>query len=264
MTRWVLRNAHQYHIDPANIAIQGDSAGAIMAAAVAHSLAGEYQIDSTTPKLKMMILMTPLLQGLDLNLPSYKHNEDIFTGVMSKLLVAKFWIWYMGLDSDDLVTAVLQGKHLPDDFKLSDRFQRIIGHDLLPNAFKNGTPTTTNWTESDNSSIVEQISPFFLNPKFSPFMEENISSHHPLTMIVTSGFDILRDDGVMYTNRLRRAGVKVWWRHFEKGFHSCIAFWQGALKLEVAHQIHRETFGLVREYLHDELIDNVPEDRLYS
>ena len=265
VTRYVLRNAHLYHIDPANVAIQGDSAGGVIAAVVAQTIAEEYHNNATNPKLKMLILMMPLLQGLDLNLPSHQTNDNLFSGILSKLLVAKFWIWYMGLDGDELVTAILQGKHLPEEFKRSDRYQKIIGRDLVPDVFKTDSPPIdivdidNNSTESeDDNAIVEKLAPYFLNPKFSPFMEENISSHHPLTLVVTSGFDILRDDGVMYTNRLRRAGVKVWWRHFEKGFHSCIAYWQGMLKVEIGHQILKETIAPVRTYL------NEPENRFYS
>lgn len=265
----MLRNAEKYQIDPKSVAVQGDSAGGVIAAVIAQTISAEHERDpDKTPELKMLILMMPLLQGLDLNLPSHNTNGPLFSGVLTKLLVAKFWVWYMGLDGDELVTAILEGKHLSADFQRSERFQRLIGHDLLPDAFRTdvashyrqqgGQVEQQNFNKSDSDVIVDKLSPFFLDPRFSPLMEENISRHHPLTLIVTSGFDILRDDGVIYANRLRRAGVKVWWRHFEKGFHSCNAYWQGMLKVDVGHQILKETIETVETYLHE------PVDRIYS
>ncbi|XP_072030650.1 neutral cholesterol ester hydrolase 1-like [Amphiura filiformis] len=263
VTRWVLRNAHHYQIDPDSISIQGDSAGAVIAAVITQTIAQEHQDDSRNPELKMLILMMPLLQGLDINLPSHNTNNGLFSGLLTKLFLAKFWVWYMGLDGDDYVTAILQGRHLPEEFRQSDRYQKIIGHDLLPDVFRTDIPTTNNkninWTEhGQDNSTVEKLASYFLNPKFSPFMVENISPHHPHTLIITGGLDILRDDGVIYANRLRRAGVQVWWRHFVNGFHGCNAYWHGMIKVEIGHQIQKDTTDLVRAYLHE------PNDRIYS
>ena len=265
VTRWVLQNARHYQIDPNSVAIQGDSAGAVIASVIAQTIAQERNNDTNNPELKMLILMMPLLQGLDLNLPSHHTNEALFTGVLSRLLVAKFWIWYMGMDREDYVAAILQGRHLPQDFRQSDRYQKIIGRDLLPDDFRADIPSpevSISWTEqhlAENSTddAVEKLSHYFMNPKFSPFMEENFSRHHAPTLIITSGLDILRDDGIMYANRLRKAGIQVWWRHFEKGFHSCNAYWQGMLKIEIGHQILQESIEMVRTYIHE------PKDKIY-
>jgi acetyl esterase len=46
------------------------------------------------------------------------------------------------------------------------------------------------------------------NPDFAPLMQRNLSGL-PQTLIVTCEFDVLRDEGAIYAERMRDADVQV-------------------------------------------------------
>lgn len=59
------------------------------------------------------------------------------------------------------------------------------------------------------------------NPEVSPILTEDLSGLPP-AVIVNAEFDPLRDDGIMYADRLRKAGVKVWEKCFAGQIHCLI------------------------------------------
>ena len=68
------------------------------------------------------------------------------------------------------------------------------------------------------------------NPEVSPILTEDLHSLPP-AVIINAEFDPLRDDGVLYAARLRRAGVKVWDRCFAGQIHCLIGLPPGAAEL---------------------------------
>ncbi len=56
------------------------------------------------------------------------------------------------------------------------------------------------------------------NPSASPLLAEDLSGLAP-ALVVTAGFDPLRDDGVNYAEALRRAGVAVEYRWYDDQVH---------------------------------------------
>jgi acetyl esterase len=59
------------------------------------------------------------------------------------------------------------------------------------------------------------------DPRRSPLLVEDLSGQAP-AIVVTAGFDPLRDEGEAYARRLREAGVPVVLRRFESLFHGFI------------------------------------------
>ena len=56
------------------------------------------------------------------------------------------------------------------------------------------------------------------DPRVSPIFGE-IDAEHPPTVVITAGFDPLRDDGDEYAERLREAGVPAVLRRYEGLIH---------------------------------------------
>lgn len=59
------------------------------------------------------------------------------------------------------------------------------------------------------------------NPEVSPVLTEDLSGLPP-AVIINAEFDPLRDDGVLYASRLKKAGVKVWEKCFAGQIHCLI------------------------------------------
>jgi acetyl esterase/lipase len=56
------------------------------------------------------------------------------------------------------------------------------------------------------------------NPDFSPIMATDLKGL-PSAFIVTCGYDVLRDDGILYAKRLEEEGVLVNWKDYPFAFH---------------------------------------------
>ena len=59
------------------------------------------------------------------------------------------------------------------------------------------------------------------NPEVSPILTEDLKGLPP-AVIVNAEFDPLRDDGILYANKLRNAGVRVWEKCFPGQIHCLI------------------------------------------
>ena len=69
------------------------------------------------------------------------------------------------------------------------------------------------------------------------------------TYIVTTEYDPMRDDGVLYAQRLVDAGVHVTHAHYVHGFHGMLAFTQFPLTLTVGLQMMDDLILYLNETL---------------
>ena len=98
-----------------------------------------------------------------------------------------------------------------------------MDHERLPHQFKddaNGTHPravvrpnlavqvgTRSWFSIDLCSLQQAIAPFLTNPDFAPLMRRNVSGL-PTAFVMTMEFDVLRDEGATYAERMKEAGVR--------------------------------------------------------
>ena len=60
------------------------------------------------------------------------------------------------------------------------------------------------------------------NPRFDLLKQEKIKSSVPRTLIITAGFDPLRDEGDKYAQALRQANVEIYHRTHDSYIHGFI------------------------------------------
>ena len=138
-TRWVLENAAMLGIDPARVAVGGDSAGGNLAAVVALAL----RDDARRPAFQLLVYpATDLTRAL----PSHAMFRE------SYFLSRAAGDWYLG-------------HYLRDPAEAKD-------------------------------------------PLASPLFAADVSRLPP-ALVITAGFDPLRDEGKAYADRMRAAGVEV-------------------------------------------------------
>jgi acetyl esterase len=69
---------------------------------------------------------------------------------------------------------------------------------------------------------VEKYAPGqYNNPEVSPILTKDLKGLPP-AVIINAEFDPLRDDGILYANKLRQAGIKVWEKCFAGQIHCLI------------------------------------------
>jgi acetyl esterase len=175
---FVAREAKSFGIDPARIAVGGDSAGGNLAAAVALRARGRDDL-----KIVFQLLIYPITD-FHFDTPSYLENSEGY-GLSREMM-----IWYWG-----------QYLARPEDG---------------------------------------------LSPLASPLKAEDFSGL-PSALVITAGFDVLRDEGLAYAQRLLEAGVAVESRHYPGMIHGFLqmadSFDQGKLAIEAAGRALRSALG---------------------
>ncbi|XP_022102074.1 arylacetamide deacetylase-like isoform X2 [Acanthaster planci] len=211
-----LQHLEDFNVDPTRVAIMGDSAGGNLAAAVAQRLTFMPQYKDL-PKLRMQVLIYPCLQAFDFQTPSYQQNGEHFTVILDRMRMAEFWAMYLG-NRNPLKTPMSANQHTTAEAKGSPLIRKCLSHDLIPDEFKQ-TGYVTPSTDFGNEEIYDEIREVLLDPDYAPLMREDLRGL-PEAYILTAGYDVLRDDGIMYAKRLEKAGVPVTWKHYKNGFHS--------------------------------------------
>ncbi|XP_023680156.1 neutral cholesterol ester hydrolase 1-like [Paramormyrops kingsleyae] len=207
----------QYSVDPDRVAVSGDSAGGNLAAAVAQQVAID---DSIAIKFKVQALIYPVLQALDFNTPSYQESQNV--PILYRTVMIQFWLEYLAADPEHLHALLLNNHTAQDQNQVASARAKVDWVRLLPPSVQKqykpvvqprGTPR-----------ILEEV-PGLLDPRASPLLaERDVLVQVPQAYILTCEHDVLRDDGLMYGQRLQEAGVTVTHDHYEGGFHGCISF----------------------------------------
>ncbi|XP_021137493.1 arylacetamide deacetylase-like 4 [Columba livia] len=207
-----MKTAEDYGVDPSRIVICGDSSGGTLTAAVAQALVNRRDL----PKLRAQILIYPLLQFVDFELPSYQQNKGILAFSKERVLILT--LKYLNKDLS-LMEAILKGCHMPEDLQL--KYQKWVSPDYIPHEFKKRgyKPRTTHPFSKELYTLVKPLFDLVLSPLLA---EDSVIAQLPETFLLTCEFDVLRDDGLLYKKRLEDHGIKVTWCHLQEGFHGTI------------------------------------------
>ncbi|KAM4043246.1 arylacetamide deacetylase-like [Anomaloglossus baeobatrachus] len=217
----------KYSVDPNRIAASGDSAGGNLAAALAQMLLHDPEVKV---KLKIQVLVYPVLQGLDLNTPSYKENA--YMPLLSRTLMVRFWSEYYTTDRS-LFEAMMSNTHISSQD--AHLYKYVNWSTLLPGDLKKNHVYKI--PDNQNTAFVKKY-PGLLDVRASPLLAEDEKlAGLPLAYVITCMYDVLRDDGFMYVSRLRKAGVHVVHEHYDNTFHGVLLMNSGPFPLSLADRM---------------------------
>ncbi len=210
--KYFLNHAADLGVDPERVGITGTSAGANLAAAVALRL----RDDGFPVPLKLQLLVYPILQAVDFCLPSYQQNRR------GPLLPAELmtWAWSQYITGHGRYNLdFLRNNHTTPGIK---RFlqEAHFTHEDLPEEYRYPPYRKPTYDHGDDH-IWNQVKETLFNPYLAPLMAEDLDGL-PAAYIMTAQYDILRDEGILYAQRLKRAGVAVTHHNLSKGFHGTL------------------------------------------
>ena len=147
---------------------------------------------------------------LNFNLTSYQQNDR--NVILSRRDVAAFVSLYLS-GSLDLTDVLLSGNH---SRHLSGT--KYFSHLQLN---RGDSEVTENWNiGKPQVELPAQVIQALTNFKASPLVAESFRGMPP-TLILSAEFDPTRDDGILYAERLKKAGVQVKHVHYNS-FHGFV------------------------------------------
>ncbi|XP_072033356.1 arylacetamide deacetylase-like 4 family member 1 [Amphiura filiformis] len=230
-TVWFMHHIHKYNVDASRIAIIGDSAGGNLAAAVTQRLTFNEEF-ADLPTLKFNALLYPGLQAFDFLTPSFQQHGAKPSSIATKEFITFCYSYYV-IGNDGLKEAFYYNTHTSPEAK--SIYSKFLSHDMIPQKFKqNGYEPPKNKTYG-NEEIYRDIEKILVHPDAAPLLREDLKGL-PSTYIVTVEQDPLRDDGIIYRQRLKDAGVSVTWKHYEKGIHGMFQLFIDPFSIEAGKQ----------------------------
>jgi len=126
-------------------------------------------------------------------------------------------------------------------------YSPYVSIDLLPSQY---IPKGYKFTsiEDGDPEVTEKLRPLLTDPYVVPLMAEDLSNM-PTAYIVTTESDPLRDEGIMYGQRLKKAGVSSTLAHYYDGFHSMLTMFDGLLTFEVGKRSYNDLLKFMKENL---------------
>ncbi|XP_578509.2 arylacetamide deacetylase-like 4 family member 1 [Rattus norvegicus] len=232
-----LKELKTYGIDPEQVVISGESIGAGAAAIIAQALLDRKDL----PKFRAQVLINPVIQGINFQLPSYQQYPN--APFLSRKFLVTCVCKYLAIDlswMDDM----LKGTFIPpDNWK---KYKKWLSSDNIPQRFKSQGPQPESPGPFNEAAYLE-INHIF-NLEVSPLLaDDKTIAQLPETLLVSNEYDVLRDDSILYKKRLEDQGVPVTWCHLEDGFHGCIMlFDKKALSFPCSHKAMSSTVSFIK------------------
>ncbi|TKR80420.1 hypothetical protein L596_014495 [Steinernema carpocapsae] len=208
-----------YGIDRERIAVMGDSAGGNLSAVLAQRLRRQ-----NLSIVKRQILVYPVVHGFDFQSPSYQFYYRHYNGtaLLNPHSMARFYLLYLGLPlTRENIQKVMQNKHISREVRNSPKIVELLNHNQLPEEFLQKEDYEPLEAPEADKELSKRFEKLLEDPNISPLVEKELSGLAP-AMILTCGFDILRDEGILYVRKLRKHGVSTQWNHYPAAFHGVL------------------------------------------
>ncbi|XP_061196757.1 arylacetamide deacetylase-like [Saccostrea echinata] len=223
------------------VIIAGDEAGGNMAA----SLAIEFR-----SKIFMQILINPMLQMFDFQTPSFQDHKELLSGIASPARSAISWLRYTG-NPISWFPVLLKNAHRFPSLEVMKHQSYMDSKSYLPSYLKLTNSHTVQSQEYD-SVVSNAMKKFITSESLCPALTNNVRGV-PNMYIITSQFDVFRDEAVMYITRLHEeSGSKVKLKHYKQAFHGFFPFAgnKGWFQFKVSDQALQELVEFISYQVH--------------
>ena len=228
--------------------LTGDSAGGNLAAVVSLKLS---QSETNLPPLQFQVLYYPLIQAVDFRTSSYIDNNDATPNLLTRHFIGYLMGLYFGFNTQDAIQAGMlmdHNAHIPDNVRKS-KISKYVNNQMLPAEFQKSKMAAPRMEVPVNETLYKRMASVLVDPLFCPMFADDVSGVPP-AFIHAAEFDVLRDDALMYSSKLKKAGVKVTEYISRGGYHSEIStFGLHFLNPETGKRALAASFKFMREVL---------------
>lgn len=243
---YAIDNSQVLKLDTRRLIIAGDSSGGHLALALSQQLYIRRQI-----KPRLQVLIYPWIQMLHLRFPSHLRYKALFPTLNS----AKIILWYLGFSQItlEMQEILLTNRHtlLIKDQILRDKYQSYLDINLIPKEYKLSRSYYKNYNNMVFSNQTDLINyPLLRNKNFasklakladielSPGLADvEILRNMPPTYMLVFEMDGLKDEQLIFAERLRSAGVPVNLDFNEEGFHGIATMLDPTLGLKLPYAL---------------------------
>ncbi len=212
--------------------------GANVVAAITQRLLEENQ-----PQPRLQVLIYPWIQLVNSKLPSYTKYNTTSSINQVGLKLTKMAMWYLGIcESDEKYSDILDGIKRLDHFGLIEdeillkKYKSYLDPNKIPDQYKkdksyykeyesikNTIYPNSKLDENNvllkNTYINTQVKKLF-HREISPLLaDDKYLTGLPKAYFIILEWDELKDEGLLYAERLKENNVDVSVRFYEKGFH---------------------------------------------
>lgn len=259
--KYVLQNPLKFNADLDRLVIAGDSAGGDATSVVMSRIIKEnFEI-----KPKIQVLIYPWLQKFYTKLPS--QNRYGFTGVLDAAKLSdKYICWYMGFKNinasllsvfrnNEILTLIdneaekkfimdcLDVQKIPKIFKPDESFYKKNNQIVIPTSL----PETS--LLKKRPELAKQLKKIF-NPDIAPLLTpKEILTAMPKTYLTVFEWDTLKDEGLLYAERLKDAGVDVHVAYYTEAFHGMALLTQAVFGFQEAREIREDLINYLSKNL---------------
>ncbi|KAI6191828.1 Arylacetamide deacetylase [Aphelenchoides bicaudatus] len=211
------RKYEELQIDREKIILIGDSAGGNLTAVICQRL-----LRAQCNYVKCQILVYPVIHCLDFLAPSHQYYYRSYNGsaLLNPPSLARWTLMYLGIEATRKnIKLILKNRHLPKELSESRDVQKMLDYYTnLPESFVCKSKYTKPLPTYPDEELAKKMAKFLTDPDFCPILGNNLEGLPP-ALIMTAGVDILRDEGVLYSKRLKQFNVPTKWLHYESAFH---------------------------------------------
>jgi acetyl esterase/lipase len=220
------------------------------------------------PLPKLQVLIYPWVQLFNNHLPSTIQYTK--SGLLSTTMpIPKLSAWYMGIQrvTEEIEMCLMSNNHtaLLTDYDFRKKIESYLDINQIPEKYKTGRtyykfhemqkdimypeyldPTNILIREPEVASLLRQLS----DPRVSPlFADDSKLKGLPRAYFVILEWDSLKDEGLLYAERLKKAGTSVHINFYENAFHGIIPFTNEKYGYQAARTIQQDLIKYLKTNL---------------
>ncbi|XP_013359606.1 PREDICTED: arylacetamide deacetylase-like 4 isoform X1 [Chinchilla lanigera] len=209
-----LKSLETYGVDPSRVVVCGESAGGLTAAQITQILVAQRDL----PKIRAQVLIYPVIQGVNYQLPSTQQNQNV--PFLTRDFMLTCVCRYMAIDLS-WKDVMLKGAYIPPE--TWKKYRKWLSSENISKNLKNKDLEPQFPGPFNEAAYLE--TKHLLDVENAPLLaDDETIAQLPEAFLVSCENDVLRDHTLLYKKRLEDQGVPVSWYHVEDGFHGCAAF----------------------------------------